>query len=299
MRSREPITSTRVRLHGVGTRALEVGGDGPAVLLLHGFSDSADSWRPVLAELSAMGRRAVAVDLPGAGHADPLNRRSALATLDGFTEEFVRAYAGDSPAVLAGNSLSGLLTMRAARSADLPLLAAAPIAPAGLAYHRRLDLFERGVRGLSPLLWLAGSLPVPGRLVRLYAEWVYASRLLEGRADRRLARYYASHYRRMGDLSRIGGDLLVLAAASRLDPLAPAEIRVPTLLIWGSRDRLADVAGAELVLDAVPASRLVLLDDCGHLPQVERPIEVARLLADLPASAERSAPSPLNTLGLP
>ena len=289
--ARSPITEASVTLDGVRTRTLSVAGDDPAILLLHGFSDSADSWRPLLEQLAAAGRRAVAVDMPGSGHADPLLRAGALEALDRFAEAFVRAHAGDSPAVLAGNSLGGLVTMRAARRPDLPLLAVAPISPAGLAYHRRLDLLERSVRELALLFWAVCMIPVPNRLVRLYAEWLYASRLLGGRADRAMAVAYASHLNGMGDIRRIGGDLLALAEAARTDPLVPADIRVPTLLIWGARDRLADVAGAQAVLDALPASRLVVFDDCGHCAQVERPADVARLLADLPASATRPGTS--------
>ena len=37
---------------GVATRVLEVDGDGPPILLLHGFTDSADSWRPLIKELA-------------------------------------------------------------------------------------------------------------------------------------------------------------------------------------------------------------------------------------------------------
>jgi len=59
----------RVQLSGTATRALEVAGEGPGIVLLHGWSNSADTWRPLLAELGNRGRRAIAVDLPGFGEA--------------------------------------------------------------------------------------------------------------------------------------------------------------------------------------------------------------------------------------
>jgi pimeloyl-ACP methyl ester carboxylesterase len=268
---------------GVRTRTLTVDGDGPAILLLHGFSDSADCWRPVLAELAAMGRRAVAVDLPGSGRAEALPRRRPLDALDRFTEAFVFANAGDSPSVLAGNSLGGLLAMRAARNEDLPLLAVAPISPGGLAHHKRLEVFERGIRDMRPLLWALWHAPVPPQLVRRYAQLVCEHRL---HADRRTARYYAGHFDGMRDMRRLGGDLLAIGEANRRDRLVPADIRVPVLLLWGGRDQLADVRGAYKVLDVVTASRLIVFEDCGHCMQVQRPGEVARLIADLPASVE-------------
>jgi len=69
-----------------------------------------------------------------------------------------------------------------------------------------------------------------------------------------------------------------------LDPETMSEIMVPVLLVWGDADHLADVSGAPRLLDAVATSRLVVLDDCGHCPQVEYPAAVAQLLAALPAA---------------
>ncbi|MER6900182.1 alpha/beta fold hydrolase, partial [Amycolatopsis sp. NPDC000740] len=82
----EPIRESFRRFAGMRTRVLEVGppvaeapapkrtrrkGDGkpraPRLVLLHGYCDSADTWRPVLGELAAAGIAAIAVDLPGFG----------------------------------------------------------------------------------------------------------------------------------------------------------------------------------------------------------------------------------------
>jgi pimeloyl-ACP methyl ester carboxylesterase len=276
-----PILEASPVLHGLRTRTLAVDGDGPSILLLPGFTDSADSWRPLLAELGTRGRRAVAVDLPGAGEAGTFSGGIRLANLDAFTTAFVEAYAGDEPAILAGNSLGGLLAMRAATRDDHRLSAIAPIGTAGLAYTPRWLLFERSVRAAYPLLQVAYRAPVPAPLVGEGAAWLYERRLSEGRADRALARYYASHLDGMRSVRRFTAMLLAVADDVRADPLVPADIRVPVLLIWGDHDRLADVSGAQAVLDVVPDSRLVVLDGCGHCPQMQRPADIAELLNTL------------------
>jgi pimeloyl-ACP methyl ester carboxylesterase len=276
-----PILEASPVLHGLRTRTLAVDGDGPSILLLPGFTDSADSWRPLLAELGTRGRRAVAVDLPGAGEAGTFSGGIRLANLDAFTTAFVEAYAGDEPAILAGNSLGGLLAMRAATRDDHRLSAIAPIGTAGLAYTLRWLLFERSVRAAYPLLQVAYRAPVPAPLVREGAAWLYERRLSEGRADRALARYYASHLDGMRSVRRFTAMMLAVADDVRADPLVPADIRVPVLLIWGDHDRLADVSGAQAVLDVVPDSRLVVLDGCGHCPQMQRPADTAELLNTL------------------
>jgi pimeloyl-ACP methyl ester carboxylesterase len=276
-----PILEASPVLHGLRTRTLAVDGDGPSILLLPGLTDSADSWRPLLAELGTRGRRAVAVDLPGAGEAGTFSGGIRLANLDAFTTAFVEAYAGDEPAILAGNSLGGLLAMRAATRDDHRLSAIAPIGTAGLAYTLRWLLFERSVRAAYPLLQVAYRAPVPAPLVREGAAWLYERRLSEGRADRALARYYASHLDGMRSVRRFTAMMLAVADDVRADPLVPADIRVPVLLIWGDHDRLADVSGAQAVLDVVPDSRLVVLDGCGHCPQMQRPTDTAELLNTL------------------
>ena len=68
----QPLFEHRLNLAGYETRVLELEGDGPPIVMFHGYADSADTWRHALALLARQGRPAVAVDLPGFGTADPL-----------------------------------------------------------------------------------------------------------------------------------------------------------------------------------------------------------------------------------
>ena len=56
------------------------------------------------------------------------------------------------------------------------------------------------------------------------------------------------------------------------------------LLVWGRHDVMVYDTGAQRVLDAVPRSRLVTIDDCGHCPQIEATDHLAELVLDFPAS---------------
>jgi pimeloyl-ACP methyl ester carboxylesterase len=260
-----------VEIADVPTRVLEVPGEGPPILLLHGFSDSADCWRPVLRELGTLSRRAVAVDLPGHGHAGPLNH-PPLRYFDRF--------------VVAGNSLGGMIALRATARYDVPVLAVAGLGPAGLAYHRRLESLARWLACVEPSLLLVERIPVPMSVITNVVTDAYSRRLARGRGGAELARLYASHIHGMrGIVSLFRGFIALDADETHLDADTLRSIRVPVLLIWGDCDHLADASGASILLDAIPKSRLVMLSDCGHCPQVEFPETVARLLAELPSSA--------------
>src|SRR4051794_19180224 len=133
----EPLFEHHLTLAGFETRALELEGGGPPLVLLHGFSDSADTWRLVLDRLGRREQRAVALDLPGFAAAAPLDpKRPVLEQLDAFTAAAV-AYAGDG-AVVAGNSLGGVCAIRAAQREDLALRGVVPIDPAGPGLPRRV-----------------------------------------------------------------------------------------------------------------------------------------------------------------
>src|SRR5207248_3251267 len=90
IRSMEPLFEHRRRFAGFETRVLELEGEGPAIVLLHGWSDSADTWRYLLDRFARVERRALAVDLPGFATADALGEGPVLPQLDRFTRALVR-----------------------------------------------------------------------------------------------------------------------------------------------------------------------------------------------------------------
>lgn len=56
-------------------------------------------------------------------------------------------------------------------------------------------------------------------------------------------------------------------------------MKVPTLIL-GKYDELADPSGTDQLANTIPGSQKVLIDDCGHLPQLEKPAEFNRLVTD-------------------
>lgn len=284
----QPLFEHRLYLAGYRTRVLELEGEGPPLLLLHGYSDSADTWRLLMDKLARAGRRAVAVDLPGFGTCDVLNdhepiltqhRRFALAALDWMAPE--------GGAVVCGNSLGGLVSLLLAEDDDHDLAGVVPVAPAGLDMARWFRVIER-----DPLLrmLLAAPVPIPrAALQRVVAE-IYKRLAFHrpGEVDARVAATFASHFANRATTSRLLGTGRRLLPELR-DCLNPDRIDCPVLMVWGERDVMVFPTGAGRVLEAVEDSRLVTMERCGHSPQIERPDRLAELLLEFPASLTRSS----------
>jgi pimeloyl-ACP methyl ester carboxylesterase len=280
----QPLIEYRLDLGTVSTRALELEGDGPPLLLLHGFADSADTWRSVLACLARQGRRALALDLPGFGTSTRLDRaEGVLPQLDRFVASAVTHLEQECGAgvVVAGNSLGGCAALRAAAHADLPIDAIVPIAPAGFDHPVWFSAIEA-----QPILrhLLAAPVPLPEVVVRAavgegFRQLAFA-RPRAARSD--VIAAFSQHHRSTRDLRRY------LATGRRMlpeliDPFRLDAIRVPIMLVWGDRDRMVTHRGSRHLLAAHPELRYELLTDVGHCPQLEVPDRLAALLQDFGA----------------
>ena len=152
-----------MQLAGHRTRVLELEGSGPGIVLLHGWGDSADTWRPLLAELApAAGGRSRST-CPASARPPGSRRGAILPQLDDFAASLVLEWGGGEPVVVAGNSLGGGVALRLGERNDLPLAGVVPVAPAGLEMPGWFDLVESDpiIRRLLDI-----PMPVPGALVR-------------------------------------------------------------------------------------------------------------------------------------
>jgi len=274
----QPLFEHGLELAGYKTRVLELEGDGLPILMFHGYADSADTWRQSLALLAREGHRAVAVDLPGFGAADPLNPEAILPQLDEFALAAVRYAAGRprKPVLVAGNSLGGCVALRLAERHGDRLVGVAGVAPAGLEMSRLLNIVQRdpALRTLLALPTPVPSVVLRAAVARLYRQLAFAA---PDRIDPVVISAFTWHHRRRARVAHY------LDTAHRLlpelrHPFELERISVPVMLIWGDRDRLVFHRGAQRVLDAVPESRLELPGGVGHCPQVEAPKRFTDLL---------------------
>jgi pimeloyl-ACP methyl ester carboxylesterase len=278
----EPLIEHSMELAGHRTRVLELEGRGPGIVLLHGWGDSADTWRPLLAELAMCGRRAIAVDLPGFGRATSLQPGAILPQLDAFAATLVQDWGEGEPVVVAGNSLGGCVALRLGEHAtELPLAGVVPVAPAGLEMPGWFDVVERDpiIRRLLDI-----PIPVPGALVRSLVGNAYRQLAFSNprAAQRQVVDAFSGHQgsrQNVAALLESGRRLLPELATA---PFDLAAIACPVLLVWGTRDRMVPHTGARVVLDSLPATRVELIEGCGHCPQLEATEELLELLLAFP-----------------
>jgi pimeloyl-ACP methyl ester carboxylesterase len=283
MTSRGEISERTVQVAGYRTRLLEVGAQagpgtgGAPILLLHGYSDSADTWRRVLGLLGSRGQRAVAIDLPGFGRADRLLPDEPM------LDQYVRVVTAlreqlwqDEAPILVGNSMGGAVALRCAEVRPSPA-GVVPIGPAGFEHPGWFGAIEQ-----QPLMrWaLNDAMPVPaavlrGIIARIFRQLAYGDVSLARREDLDL---FASHFTSSRDIRRL------LATGRRLknellDPFRLDLIEAPVLLVWGERDRMVSCRGSRHLLEALPDARYERLVGVGHCPQLEVPELVCDLLS--------------------
>lgn len=250
------------------------------IVLLHGTSASLHTWEGWSAALRSR-HRVISFDLPGFGLTGP--RADGDYRGDTYAQFVLRLMdtLKVQRFVLAGNSLGGEVAWRTAvqaphRVARLILVDAAgyPFTPEHLPLGFRLARLPGA--GL-----LIGHL-TPRSLVERSVRDVYGdpSKVTPGLVDR----YY--------ELSlREGNRQALVQRFQQLqhgeDAARIATLRMPTLILWGGRDRLVPPDSARRFAHDIPGSRLVVFDDLGHVPQEEDPQRTVKAVeAFLTATAD-------------
>lgn len=278
------ITETRARYNEVSTRVLSVAGTGTPIVLLHGFSDSVETWRGVMSELEAAGRAVIAVDLPGYGAADPRRPGELMSQLDSFVDAIVAELGS---VVLMGNSLGACLSVRAASRSVTNIRGVVAVDEPILATHRLMHV-ARARR--DPFRILPSWLPVPNCLYRKIIRHAF-ERALYGdpqAADPDAISRFASQVPDLAALHRMLSDARVVALET-VDGYDTDNVRCPLLVVHGRLDRIIPVHASVRLHRSVPGSTLVVMERSGHCPQLDDPAGLAEHVLRFLDSATGSA----------
>jgi pimeloyl-ACP methyl ester carboxylesterase len=270
---------------------------------VHGLGGASSDWNRLAAALSGMAT-GLAMDLPGSGRSGPPARGDYSVTTEAdLCAELIHRVSG-RPVHLVANSRGGVVaTFLAARHPELvtTLTLIAPAVP-----DLRL-VGERGADAKMALVLLPGTLRLATRALAGMDPGQRASGLAamcfgepEALTDTDLAaaeREFAERNRAPWISEATVRSLRSLIRA-QVRPgrwsfgAAARAVRVPTLVVWGTRDRLVDVRLARRTTHAFSDSRLLILSHTGHVEQMERPAATARAMAALWRTRQASgAPS--------
>jgi len=281
------IYDVNVGRHRVSTLTM---GKGPDVLLIHGLGGTRASLLETAADLSA-GYRVHAIDLPGFGSS---SKPATGAYHAGWFAEIMLGLLDElaiSRAHVVGNSMGGRVAIEMGLRAPERVGGLGLLCPGVAFVHRG---FHPIVRLLRPEL---GMLPhtfhrslISGQFWAMFHD--------RDRVDPDVANIMVEEFRRI--YASRGARYAFLSSARNIYLEAPfgrngfyprlAGLEPPALFIWGSHDPLIPAAFGRHVRQWLPRAEQVVMDGCGHVPQVERPEECNRLLLDFFARAELIAP---------
>jgi pimeloyl-ACP methyl ester carboxylesterase len=251
------------RVRGLHTRLLQQG-QGPRVLFLHG-AGGMNGW-PEFFGLLARQHDVWFPEHPGFGLSDEDPSIQNVQDLARYYGEYI-AQTGQGPVHLIGSSFGGWLSAELAVMHPELVASLTLIGPAGLRPR------VAGAPGAAP--------PTLEQFTRkLYHDQSIADALLATPPDEELQRIQA---RNRSAVARIGGSFHnpgLQAALQGLD--------MPALISWGEQDQFVPVGQAEDWQQALRGSQVGVLPQCGHLPQLEKPQELAARVLEFIASTRTS-----------
>lgn len=256
-------SSTRfLKIGGTSLRVRDTGSkDAPALILIHGFGSSIETWEPWARSLNA-NYRVVRFDLPGCGLSEPDRTGNYSDVRSVALVRELMDQLGIEKAVLIGNSMGGRIAWRFAAAFPARTSKLILISPDGFASPG----FQYGKPSRVPVLVQLMRYFLPRTLLRMNLEAAYAdpARL----SDLVVDRYY--------DLLLAPGNRAATIQRMRQSALEDPvpmlrQIRSPTLLLWGKKDRLIPYENSADYMAALPNAVLVSFPDLGHVPQEEAP----------------------------
>jgi pimeloyl-ACP methyl ester carboxylesterase len=262
--------------HGVRINYYEAG-QGPPIILLHGFGASAYSWR-FLGPALAADHRVFTLDLKGYGlSAKPEDGKYAISDQADMVAEFIRTR-DLRDLVVIGHSMGGGVTLmtyfKVAEDNPGRIKRLVLIDSAG--YPQKMPWFIWLAK--APLLGSVGGMLVSPRFAaaQVLRKCYYSKDKI---TDKQIDTY--AYY---GSLP--GAREAVVATAQQIVPedieaviTRYQTIKVPVLIIWGADDEVVSVDVGRKFKRDIPDSQLVILPQCGHIPQEEEPGVTTRTVA--------------------
>jgi 2-hydroxy-6-oxonona-2,4-dienedioate hydrolase len=275
--AQSPVATAKdVTVLGFKLHYLEAGKGAP-VVLLHGLGGDGSRWTPNIAPL-ARDFHVFALDQIGFGQSDKPLANYHTGMLAEFLVDFLKAV-NIPKASLVGNSMGAGVALYTAvhfpQVVDRIVLAdgggfraaagAAPAAPTADALRRRQlqnSVTREETREFFKILF--------------HDKTLVTDRMVDDQLAMRLrSAFTITKMQEAGD-------------RGALTEQDVRSVKAPTLILWGKYDELANPAGADRLERTIPGARKIIIDDCGHMPQLEKAEEFNRLVRDFLAALQHS-----------
>lgn len=254
-------------------------GKGAPVVLLHGLGGDGSRWTPNIEPL-ARDFHVYALDQIGFGQSDKPLANYHTGMLAEFLADFLKAV-GEPKASLVGNSMGAGVALYMAvhypAMVDRIVLAdgggfrspnAAPPAPPTADALRRRQL-QNGVTREETRDFFR---------ILFHDKSLVTDKMVDDQLAMRLrSAFTITKIQEAGERG--------LGSVSEADVRA---VKAPTLIVWGKYDELASAAGADRLEKAIPGSKKVIIDNCGHMPQLEKTSEFNQLVREFLQAARTS-----------
>ncbi len=248
-------------------------GSGAPLLLLHGIGHRREAWGSVPDRLAER-HDVIAIDLPGFGRS-PKPLRPDTGRVESLAEQVARwlPTVGVERPHVVGNSLGGIIALHLATLGHAATVTA--LSPAGFATRAGQAVATANLVGMR-----AGSYVPEGALRRATrSDRVrrLAMRNLYENADRVSPEQFVADTL---NLRRSKGFWPTFAHSARGFRLPEVPEGIPVTIAWGTKDKLLLPSQAERARAAYPQARIVKLPRCGHVPMVDDPDLVVRVVEE-------------------
>ncbi len=257
-----------IRIGNINTRYWAEGEKGSPVILIHGLGASAEIWMHNVSAIAGE-HRVYVPDLVGFGLTDKPEATYSPTFMAAFIDDFMTALCINR-ACLVGNSLGGGVALQYALQFPGKVQKLVLVDSAGLG--REMAFIMR----LATIPLVGELMMQPNRMGMAFVlkRCVYDPAVI---TDVLVDIYYrldSSPEARKSILSALRSSATIFGGrADVLDPIIKnlGDINVPALIIWGRQDRILPVRHACFAAEKLPNARLHIFDQCGHMPNFERP----------------------------
>ncbi|HEX5469048.1 MAG TPA: alpha/beta hydrolase [Gaiellaceae bacterium] len=254
-------------------------GSGPPLVFVHGTAGTGPVWAPLLRELS--GFRCLLVDRPGWGFSSPLDySQHEYGTVVADVLRGVLDALDLERADLVGASIGDLWALRTASAYPQRVERVVLLGGGPLVSEIEVPPFIRLVA--SPLGAVIVRLPLkPGRVRAILRDAGHAVSLEEGRIPDVFVDWRASLGRDTDSMKHERNMVQAIVAGRGFRPgltLSDAELAAveqPTLLAYGTADRVGTVETWKRAVDLIPGGELLVIEGGGHMPWLDDPERVA------------------------